>query len=164
VPPKTPQGKARALANLRNAPPAPAGNQRSVTHGAYAAIAEAELRDEELRVYQALGADVPVRGDGGGLPREDSIIVRQLAEALVRLNRLTSHVVARGIQRDDGSLRPAVELELRVRGHVLDLLRELGMTPRARAALGLDLVRVQSAGERLQEHLQRNYGDRDDAA
>ncbi len=133
----------RQLANLR--PGAGAGDgglQRRRTHGAYAEIAEAELRDQELRVYEALAADAPVRADDGGLPREDTLIVRQLAEALVLLQRITSHLVARGIERDDGSLRPAVELELRVRGHVLDLARELGLTPRARAPCLRDLRRA----------------------
>ena len=74
------------------------------------------------------------------------------------MQRITTHLVARGMERDDGSLRPAVELELRVRGHVLDLCRELGMTPKSRAALGVDLVRVASAGDRLQEHLDARYG------
>ncbi len=155
-----PGARARQLANLR--PGAGAGDgglARARSHGAYAAITEAHLHDEELRVYEALAADAPVRADDGGLPREDTLIVRQLAESLVRLQRITTHLVAKGIERDDGSLRPAVELELRVRGHVLDLCRELGMTPKSRAALGVDLVRVANAGDRLQEHLQARYGD-----
>jgi hypothetical protein len=152
----------RQLANLRpGAGAGDGGHQRRLSHGAYAEITEGQLRDEELRIFEALGADAPVRAEDGGLPREDTLIVRQLAESLVRLQRITTHLVARGIERDDGSLRPAVELELRVRGHVLDLCRELGMTPKSRAALGVDLVRVASAGDRLAEHIDARYGDDD---
>jgi hypothetical protein len=154
-----PGARNRQLANLR--PGAGAGDgglARARSHGAYASITETQLQDEELRIYEALAADAPVRADDGGLPREDTLIVRQLAESLVRLQRISSHLIARGFERDDGSLRPAVELELRVRGHVLDLCRELGLTPRARAQLGLDLARAATAGDRLQEHLQQRYG------
>jgi len=154
---KRPGARARQLANLRRGETRPVGNANARTHGAYAAITEAQLRDEELKVYEALASDAPVRADDGGLPREDTLVVRQLAESLVRLQRISTHLVARGIERDDGSLRPAVELELRVRGHVLDLCRELGMTPKSRAALGVDLVRVASAGDRLADHLERKY-------
>ena len=155
---RDPRARARQLANLR--PGAGAGDgglQRATTHGAYAEITENQLRDQELRIFEALAADAPVRAPDGGLPREDTLIVRQLAESLVRLQRISTHLIAKGIEKEDGSLRPAVELELRVRGHVLDLCRELGMTPKARAALGVDLVRAATAGDRLADHIQNRY-------
>jgi hypothetical protein len=156
---RDPAARARQLANLR--PGGGAGDRglaRARTHGAYAEITAEQLRGEELRVYEALAADAPVRDPDGGLPAADTLIVRQLAEARVRLQRISDHLMARGIERKDGSLRPAVELELRIRAHVLDLMRELGMTPKARVAMGVDLVRAATASDRLQDHLARNYG------
>ena len=50
--------------------------------------------------------------------------------------------------------------EGRLRSHVLDLLRELGMTPAARAKLGLDLVRAQSAGDVLTRIVAEGNGER----
>lgn len=155
---RDPGARARQLANLRKGDTRPVGNGNARTHGAYAEITEDQLRDHELRIFEALAADAPVRAPDGSLPREDTLIVRQLAESLVRLQRISTHLIAKGMEREDGSLRPAVELELRVRGHVLDLCRELGMTPKARAALGVDLVRAATAGDRLDEHLRQRYG------
>jgi hypothetical protein len=156
---KRPGARARSLANLRKGETRPVGNANARSHGGYAVIAERELDEKVAEVYRAISADAPVRGPDGALPREDSLAVMQLAESLCRLQRITSHLIAKGIERDDGSVRPAVELEMRVRGHVLELLKEMGLTPRARAALGVDLVKVATAGDRLQEHLATHYGD-----
>ena len=81
------------------------------------------------------------------------MIVRQLADALCRLDDIGDYLQRRGWEDENGKARPALEVEGRLRGHVLDLLRELGMTPAARAKLGLDLVRAQSASERLADDL-----------
>jgi hypothetical protein len=156
-----PAKRAKQLANLK--PGAGRGSRagalaRATSHSYYAQLAEAELDAEVLKVYDALGRDVPVRGPDGGPPAEDGVVLRQLAEALVRLRKIGDHLLARGIQREDGSLRPAAELDLRIRAHILELCRELGMTPKSRAALGVDLVKVASAGDRLQEHLDSRYG------
>jgi hypothetical protein len=51
-----------------------------------------------------------------------------------------------------------LDYEARLRGHALDLMRELGMTPAARAKLGLDLARLASPAERLDAHLEGRYG------
>jgi phage terminase small subunit len=54
-----------------------------------------------------------------------------------------------------------VELARRLRGEALDLAESLGMTPRSRAKLGLDLTRTLTAGEALDDHLNQRYGSRD---
>jgi hypothetical protein len=143
-----PDKRAKQIANLK--PGAGRGSRagalaRARTHGFYAEITGEQLRDEEARIYEALAADAPVRDADGGLPAADSLIVRQLAESLTRLQRITSHLIARGIERNDGTAKPALELELRVRAHILSLMTELGMTPKSRAALGVDVARVASA-------------------
>ena len=55
------------------------------------------------------------------------------------------------MEDDSGRPRPVLEYEGRLRGHVLDLLRELGMTPSSRAKLGVDLVRVKALDDELAE-------------
>ncbi len=145
-------------ANLRNAPAAPRGNQRTRVHGAYAAL-PAERVDAKVReVASALAEDAPVRAADGGLPAADAVAVRQLAEALCRLDDIAEYLSRRGWEDNSGKPRPVLDYEGRLRSHVLDLLRELGMTPRARAALGLDLVRAASAGDQLDAHLAAKYG------
>lgn len=63
------------------------------------------------------------------------------AEALCRLERIGEYIERRGWEDETGKPRPVLEYESRLRGHALDLLKELGMTPASRAKLGLDLAR-----------------------
>lgn len=129
-----------------------------MTHGAYARVAPERVSAKVREVADALAQDAPVRADDGGLPAADAVAVRQLAETLCRLEDIDAYLIRRGWEDESGKPRPVLEYEGRLRGHVLDLLRELGMTPRARAALGLDLVRAASAGDRLDAHLAEHYG------
>jgi Phage terminase, small subunit len=136
-----PDKRARQLANLQLAPPAPAGHQRAVSHGAYAQIARADLEEKVAAVYDALSSDAPVRDGDGTLPAADGPAIRMLAEALCRLDRIQEYLDRRGWEDSAGKPRPVLEYEARLRAHSLDLLKELGMTPASRAKLGLDLVR-----------------------
>lgn len=135
-----PEKRAKQLANLQHVPPAPRGNTRAASHGGYGKIVHAELQEKAAVIYDALSSDAPVR-DAGGLPAADAAAVRMLAEALCRLDRIAEYLDRRGWEDDKGKPRPVLEYEARLRGHVLDLLRELGMTPASRAKLGLDLAR-----------------------
>jgi len=140
-----PAKRSRQLANLRNAPAAPAGNQRALRHGAYARISEPELDARTREIFMAIAEDAPVRSADGGLPAHDSIAVRLLAETLIRRDRVRAEELAHGLEIASGprkgALRGVVEYGLRLDGQALDLLDRLGMTPRSRAALGLDLAR-----------------------
>lgn len=145
-----PRKRSRQLANLTpGAGAGDGGQQRARQHGAYAALPAGRVDAKVREVAQAIGEDAPVRADDGGLPAHDAVVVRQLAEALCRLDDIGDYLQRRGWEDEDGKERPVLAYEATLRRHVLDLLRELGMTPRARAALGLDLVRAQSASERL---------------
>ena len=140
---RDPERRVRQLQNLRRGGnPAPAGNARARTHGGYGAIAARDLDAKRAEVYDALSADAPLRDPDGGLPRHDSLAVRLLAEVLCRLDSVSDYLDRRGWQEADGSPRPAVEVERRLRAECLDLARELGLTPKSRAALGVDLVRA----------------------
>jgi hypothetical protein len=134
-----------SLANLQ--PGAGAGDgglQRRLDHGGYAHIAGQQLDAKTLEIYDALSADAPLRDGEGGLPRHDAAAVALLAQCLCRLDAVSAHVrdfgvlVQRG--RHKGSVRPAVELEGRLRREAAGYLDALGMTPKARAALGLNLA------------------------
>jgi hypothetical protein len=156
---RDPQKRERQLANLRRGgPPAPLGNTRALKSGAWARISEAELQGKVREVFDALAADAPVREDGA-LPAADALVVRLLAENRVRRERVSASELRHGIENGDGSVRAVVHLGLRLDAQALDLARELAMTPRARVALGVDLVRAASADDRLREHLQRTYGN-----
>jgi hypothetical protein len=154
-----PAKRSRQLANLRNAPAAPLGNGRAIRHGAYAAIAEAELEAKTLAIFEALAIDAPVRADDGGLPSHDSLVVRLLAEVMVRRERVRLEELRHGFEAADGKLRGVVEYGLRLDAQALEIAKELGMTPRSRAALGLDLVRATSAHDRLEAIVVELTGD-----
>lgn len=132
-----------SLANLRTAPPAPEGNARAVAHGGYAAVAHARLDAKVREVFDALAAEAPLRAADGGLPREDAPMVRLLAECVCRLEDVSANVREFGLRdQNTKEIRPAVEVESRLRREAADYLDALGMTPRSRARLGLDLRRA----------------------
>jgi plasmid stabilization system protein ParE len=141
---KDPKKRAIQLANLRPAPPAPVGNDRPRTHGAYAAIAAERLDAKARAVFDALAADAPVR-DGGALPAADGVAVRLLADTLCRLDDVAEYLARRGWADAKGNPRAALHVETRLRSQAAELLDRLGMTPTARARLGLDLVRAGQA-------------------
>jgi hypothetical protein len=144
-----PGARAAQLANLRRGETRPIGKGRPPTHGAYAVIAERDLNGKVAELYAAIGQDLPVREADGGVPAADAIPLRMLAEALIRRERVRDTEVRHGIEAPDGKVRGVVEYGLRLDGHVLRLAEQLGLTPRSRAALGLDLARAQGAAERL---------------
>jgi phage terminase small subunit len=138
-----PKRRSRQLANLQpGGGAAGPGNGRAVTHGAYAALAPDRLDVKAREVFDALGADAPVRDGDGSLPAADVAAVRLLADVLCRLDDIGGYLSRRGWEGEDGKPRPVLDYEARLRGHALDLMRELGMTPASRAKLGLDLVRA----------------------
>jgi hypothetical protein len=151
--------RARQLANLRGAPPAPAGNRRAVRHGGYAEIARDRLEDRARQVFEQLSVDAPLRDELGELPAADHLIVSLLAQCLVRLEDIAAYLTLHGLLDAKGNVRPAAELERRLRGEAADHARELGLSPRARTSLGLELVRGASAAQQLEDHLAQHYGD-----
>jgi Phage terminase, small subunit len=137
-----PAARARQLANLSARPPAPPpGNQRARRHGGYAAVAVARLDAKVREVFDALALDAPLRDADDDLPAADAAMVRLAAEALCRLEDVSAHVRDHGIIDAKGRVRPAVELEGRLRREAADYLESLGMSPRSRARLGLDVAR-----------------------
>jgi hypothetical protein len=158
-----PERRSRQLANLvAGKGAAGPGNGRVVKHGAYAQIAEQELEAKAGKLFAALSADAPVRADDGGLPAHDVVLVRMLAETLIRRERVRVEELRHGLEVADGprkgALRGVVEYGLSLDRQAMELLDRLGMSPTSRAKLGLDLVRAASAGDQLEAHLRAQYG------
>ena len=84
-----------------------------------------------------------------------------LAEVLVRLDDLNTYLSARGYLDGKGKVRPAAELAGRMRREAADYLDAMGMTPRARTRLGLDLSRSFDLAQHwaLEDDEQRHDGD-----
>jgi len=116
-----------------------------VRHGAYARVAAGRLDAKALEVMEALAADAPLRDADGGLPAADGALVRLAAEALCRLDSVADYLARRGIEDENGELRGTVlEIEGRLRREASDHLEGMGMSPRSRARLGVDVARAQS--------------------
>ena len=140
---RDPAKRERQLANLTSRPPAPpAGNTRNLRHGAHARQATLIAADAwEGRIYHELEAEAPLRGADGGLPPADRQAVELLAKCLARLQAVAGYLDLHGPLGEDGTPRPALDAEGRLRREAGEYLDRLGMTPRARAALGLDITR-----------------------
>lgn len=142
---RDPDARQRQLLNLRPGAhppaPAPAGNDRARRHGGYAAVARERIEERVGELLDALAADAPLRDPEGELPAPDAAIVTLLATALCRLESVEGYLNAHGYLTDDGGVRPAADLAARLRREAADYLDALGMTPRSRARLGLDLGR-----------------------
>lgn len=137
-----PDRRAAQLSNLRaGSGQAGAGNQRALAHGGYAQVAHERLDAKVAEVFDALAQDAPLRDSDGGLPASDSAAVHLAAEAMCRIDDVSAHLRDRGILDAKGELRAAVDVERRLRLEAADHLASLGLSPRSRAALGLDLVR-----------------------
>lgn len=122
------------------------GNQRALTHGGHAVVAPVEAEC----VVEAIRAVLPVQHAA------DAWVVAELADALIRLHRFRRFVDANDpwMARSRTALnkvRSAMYWEERYTGRVFRLLRDLGMTPAARAKLGVDLMRQVSLAEAMSE-------------
>jgi hypothetical protein len=138
-----PAKRARQLANLKPAPPAPpAGNVRALRHGGRARVATLVAAGSWAeRIMAELEREAPLRDRDGELPLHDRQIVEVLASALARLQAVEAWLSTRTAVDEQGKPWPAEDTANRLRREVAGYLDALGCTPRARAALGLDLVR-----------------------
>jgi hypothetical protein len=132
----------RSLANLRRGvTKAPVGNTRSLRHGAYARVAEQTLDEKTKAIFDALAADAPLRDADGELPSHDAVMVRLLADCMCRLDSIGAWLAGRWATDE---ARPVLDVEMKLRNQALDLAESMGMTPRSRARLGLDVRRAET--------------------
>lgn len=138
-----PEKRARQLANLRPAPPAPAGNRRTLRHGGYSEALVADVDTEVRELMDALGDAAPVREPDGSVPRADVVALERAARLLRRYRRVEAWLDLYGeLDERTGDVKPAARLAGEL-GTALDRsLDALGMTPTSRAKLGLDLART----------------------
>lgn len=127
-------GRDRRLANLR---PFSSGNGAALRHGAYSPLRLAPRADE---IATELREIVPARTDA------DEPTVRLLALTLAQVEAASGYVAERGIVDAKGKPQPILRHLGTMTNTAARLCDRLGLTPTARAALGLDLVR---AGETL---------------
>ena len=165
-----PVKRERQLQNLRpGAGAAGVGNRRRVVHGGYAMVASERLAVRQQEVFFALSEDAPLRESDGGLPAADTALVVLLAQALCRIEDIGSYLRDHGLIDTKGKVREAVDLERRLRQEAAGYMADLGMGPRARAALGLSLTRgerersyslsmAEAAREAREAHTRRNGG------
>lgn len=138
-----PRRRERQLGNLRRGQTVVPGNQAARTHGAYARVADDLIDDKVREVATALAEDAPVKDADGGLPAHDAPLVRLFAEVLCRVDSVAAYLRDHGILDNRGRLRVReLDIERQLRREAADYAAEMGMTPRSRAALGLDLART----------------------
>lgn len=133
-----PEKRARSLANLRGAPK---GAQRNLKHGARAQVEPRRLEARVQSIYDELAEAVPLQEASGGPLAADRMLVRQLAEAMCRLEDVTRWIDANGWTDKRGKPRSALRWEDKLRRTVTNLLDRLGMSPAARARIGVDLAK-----------------------
>ena len=174
---KDPIKRAKQLANLKPqpAPPPPEGNVRALVHGGRARKATLVAAGSwAAAILAELEAEAPLRDADGGLPAHDRQLVELLASALARLQAVTSWLDTRPAVDEQGRPWPAEDVAHRLRREIAGHLDALGMTPKSRAALGVDLVRAatsaadaeesRAARERLDRRLADLDGDAEEVA
>lgn len=145
---RDPEKRAKQLANLRPAPPAPQGHSRSLVHGGRAEVLFREVGGEVRELLDLLADAAPVRDADGALPAADAVAVERAARALARYRRLSGWCDAHGrFDERSGEVKPAAEYELRAERALAEALDALGMSPVSRARLGVDLARAASSAE-----------------
>jgi Phage terminase, small subunit len=144
---RDPTKRARQLANLRRGVTVPPpGNVRRLQHGAHALGATRRLASEhERRIFTELAEDAPVRDVDGGLPAADRTVVGLLASCLARLDAVDAWLAVHGTVDEKGRPYPALTARASLDSAAAKHCDSLGMTPRARVSLGLDLVRAEHA-------------------
>lgn len=145
-----PERRARQLANLRQggAPAVPGVPSGRLQHGGRSALLFQDVEAEVLELTEALAEAAPVKDPDGSTPAADSIALETTARALKRYRHLSQWCDLHGrIDPKSGKVRPAADLELAAERQLTAGLDVLGMTPTARARLGLALARTAGAVE-----------------
>lgn len=156
-----PAKRERQLANLAARPPAPPlGNVRAMTHGGTARRATLiQAGSWAALIYAELAAEAPLRGVDGELPAHDRQAVELLASALARLQNVEAWLAARPAVDEKGNVWPAEDVAHRLRREVAGYLDTLGMTPKSRAALGVDLMQAEDLARTWAQESAREAGN-----
>lgn len=157
---KDPAARARSMANLKTGTGARKGQQVALKNGSRAKQPVGDVEQARLDLQAALADAAPLRDSDDNLPVHDRIAVEVVAAALARYRYMHSHFER--LCQNKGRLRYTLIRELRrTEKQLIAELHELGMTPRGRAALGLDVARTAGEMQRVKtpnrdpEHLMR---------
>jgi hypothetical protein len=155
-----PAARARSLQNLKKPKGAQKGQQVALKNGTRAKNPVGDIAAARQEMAEALAEAAPLRDKDGNLPKADAIAVEVVAAALARYRHMQEYLERVTPFTTGQRLRYTLVRELRrTEKQLLAELHELGMTPRGRAALGLDVARAgaeaQKAGtpNRDPEHL-----------
>lgn len=140
----------KSKAALKNT--APVGNQRALQHGARAETDSSLVYLDATRQKLAdwIAATAPVR-ESGGLPPADAPAVDSAARTWARLRQIDDYIAEHGPLDEDGNPRPALLALERTTKNLNDSLAQLGMTPKARAELGLNLAKAADLATAMSE-------------
>jgi hypothetical protein len=108
--------------------PAGPGNTRAATHSAYSAAA---LRP----AIETLTTELP--GVVAGYTSADDVVIRMLAVLIAQIEQVNAYVADVGIFKKPGELRPVLGAQAKWINAASRLCDQLGMTPTARARLGV---------------------------
>jgi hypothetical protein len=140
---KDPAARARSMKNLRNGKGAQKGQQVGLKNGSRAKQPVGDIAAARQEMKEALADAAPLRDRDGNLPAADRIAVEVVAAALARYRFMQEHLERITPFTNGNRLRYQLVRELRrTEKQLMGELHELGMTPRGRAALGLDVARA----------------------
>lgn len=165
-----PDKRARQLANLpnmRGEPPTNAwapGASPALRHGLRSRAPSKVVLDPIVREIEAsLAADLPLKDADGSVPAADRFAVELAAIALLRVRRVSAYLDLQGDTDEQGNLRPELDGLGKAVENAARMLDRLGCSPRARAALGVDVARIAQTGVDLASQWQRDAEGGDDA-
>lgn len=147
MPPRTEDGKLKALANLRRGRPSNGGKPESALQKKLKAIGLSGKVQESAESLLAV-----IQGDGLTHIREaDMVSVSLLAEVLNAINLVSTDIRRYGLFREDGTTREAAKLLPRYVSEASALADKLGLSPSGRAKLGLAQGQALTLAEALAE-------------
>jgi hypothetical protein len=138
---RDPIARGNQLANLRRGGTAVEGNGHAVKHGAYATLTADAIADEVRELYDVLADSAPLRDGVGNLPVADEAAVEVAARALHRYRKIAAWCDLYGrLDEKTGEPKGAAKYENECEARLERALDALGLNPRSRAKLGLDLA------------------------
>jgi hypothetical protein len=110
--------------------------QRRTTHGLYAELLPSWLEGRSREIATEIVDALPLPPSAA-----DMLVVGLLARALVRIEHAGRWLDGR---EDVGRITKVYDLERRLRQEAAEHGERLGLSPRSRVALGIDLVRARN--------------------
>lgn len=118
------------------------GSSPALVHGGRTRRPAPVVTDPIVReIERALADDLPLRAQDGGVPAPDRVMVELAAVALLRVRRVSAFLELHGDTDTRGRMRPELDTLGAAVESAARMLDRLGCSPKARAALGVDVAR-----------------------